>query len=312
MKLSAGKKAAIKANRGSVLQNKKNRRKNRFFKNDKFIVAGFAVLFAVMAVFTVIKSAARRDVSKEVPDNYYKVMNNFQKEIDDVDAKPNNIEGMPMSMVKEPMPVACWGDSFTLAADEGITSYAGIIASLENRLVYNIASADDSLMAVAGREGGIPLVVTPFIIPEDKTPVEIVIDNADGERMYLDLRKNAGLNPCVINGVEGMISKMNDKLYFTRSASGDRVMIMEPAVIETRGMELRLDDITIFFVGSDDMFADPEKATSVYKKMVEKLGDNEQYLVMSPVVGGRAVTEPVEAALEKEFGDKFLNTRKAV
>ncbi|MBQ9604551.1 MAG: hypothetical protein IJR45_03960, partial [Firmicutes bacterium] len=200
----------------------------------------------------------------------------------------------------------------TIAADEGIASYAGVIAGLKNRVVYNIAAADDSLVAVAGRVGGIPLMVTPFIIPEDKTPVEIVIDNADGERMYLDLRKNAGLNPCVIAGVEGMISKINDKLYFTRSASGSRVMITEPAEIETRGMALRREDITVFFVGSDEMFSDPAKTVQVYKKMVASLGKNDKYAVMSPVYGDPKVLAAVEAALEKEFGNKFINTRKLV
>lgn len=311
MKLSAGKKAAIKNNRGSG-QNKKNRRKSRFFDNDRFVIAGFAVLFTAMAVFTAAKAAARRDVSNETPENYYKVMNNFQNEIDDVDANPNSIEGMPMSMINEPMPISCWGDSFTLSADESIPSYAGIMAVLKNRTIYNIAAAEDSLVAVAGREGGIPLMVTPFIIPNDKTPVEIIIDNADGERMYLDFHKNAGLNPCVINGVEGMISKMNDKLFFTRAASGDRMMITEPSAIETRGMELRRDDITVFFVGSDEIFSDPAKTVKIYRKMADSLGSNDKYIVMSPVIGDRATLEAVENAMEAEFGEKFVNTRKLV
>ena len=310
MKLSAGKKEAIKRNRASVKDRKKSGKRIRMLESDKVLILAFAGLFAVMAAFIVIKAATRVDVSGEVPQNYYKVMNNFRNETDDVEADPNKTDGMPLSMRKEPTPISCWGDSFTLAADEGIVSYAGVLSGLKNRTVYNIAAADDSLVAVAGRVGGIPLVVTPFIIPEDKTPVEIVIDNAEGERMYLDLRKNAGLNPCIINGIEGMISRINDKLYFTRSASGARTMITEPVEVETRGMALRRDDITVFFVGSDDMFSDPQKTVQVYKKMAGSLGNNDKYAVMSPVRGDRKTIEAVETALEAAFGTKFINTRK--
>ncbi len=312
MKLSASKKAAIKRNKQNAIKMSSNRKKVRFFDGDKKIILGFGVIFAAMTLVIGIKAATRVDVSNEVPENYYKVMNNFQRETDDVEANPNKTDGMPMSMVKEPTPISCWGDSFTLAADEGIISYAGVMAGLKNRNVYNIASGDDSLVAVAGRVGGIPLMVTPFIIPEDKTPAEIVIDNKDGERMYLDLSKNAGLNPCVIGGVEGMISKMNNKLYFTRSASGERVLITEPAEIETRGMLLRRDDITVFFVGSDEMFSEPQAAAQVYRKMADSLGGNDKYAVVSPVYGDRETLEAAEKALEAEFGDKFINARKRI
>ncbi|MBR6401378.1 MAG: hypothetical protein IKS17_09235 [Firmicutes bacterium] len=311
MKLSDGKKAALKRNRDNTKE--RTKRRVRMSAGDRTIVAVLVAAGVVMSVFIAVKAMTRRDVSQDVPDNYYKVMANYVNETDDVDANPNQTEGMPHSMINEPTPVSCWGDSFTLTADASATSYAGVLASELNCTVYNIASDNDTLMAVAGREGGIPIMVTPFIIPEDKTPSEITLNNVNGEKMQLDMSKNAGLNPCTIGGVEGMISKMNDKLYFTRSTSGERTMIMEPAVVYTRGMNLRLSDITVFFVGSDELFADPEATVSVYRAMADNLDEgNDKYIVMGPVRGDLAQLKAVEEALSAEFGDKFLNLRQTL
>ena len=309
MKLSDGKKAALKRNRENTIE--RGRKKRHMMKFDKVVAVSLVLIGAAMTLVIVIKAVTRKDVSDAVPENYYKVMANYENETDDVDAKPGKVEGMPVSMMKEPTPVSCWGDSFTLTADEGTTSYAGILAGELNRTVYNIAADRDSLLGVAGREGGIPLMVTPFIIPEDKTPAEIVLNNENGNKTWLDLSKNAGLNPCEICGVEGMISRMGDKMYFTRSASGERTMIMETQPVTTRGMNLRLSDITVFFVGSDDMFADTEATVKVYRAMVDNLDEgNDKYIVMGPVRGDLAVMQALETALAAEFGDHFVNIRQ--
>ncbi len=309
MKLSDGKKAALRRNRDNFIE--KGRPARKIMRGDRTIAAVLVFMGVVMALFIAVKAVSREDVSQDIPENYYKVMANYENETDDVDADPNKMEGMPQSMINEPTPVSCWGDSFTLTADEGTTSYAGILAGELNRTVYNIAADRDSLLGVAGREGGIPLMVTPFIIPDDKTPAEIILNNENGNKTWLDLSKNAGLNPCEIGGVEGMISRMNDKLYFTRSASGERTMIMESEPVITRGMNLRLSDITIFFVGSDDMFADPAAVVDTYRKMVDNLDEgNEKYIIMGPVRGDLAVMQAAETALEAEFGEHFVNIRQ--
>ena len=73
---------------------------------------------------------------------------------------------------------------------------------------------------VAGRQGGVPMIVGPCDIPAKKESVEITLTNEYGTELTPDFSKNGGLNPVTINGVEGVVSSINGKYYFTRSQSG--------------------------------------------------------------------------------------------
>ena len=312
LKLSKEKKAAIKQNSRMFfgVKNKKNSEKAA----DKRLIFLFLLLFCVSLVFVVAKHAAR-DTSEHIPDTYYKLSHVYDSEVEDF-SKPladPEAENLNVKSAEELLPVSCWGDSFTVADNEYSISYAGVIAGLSKRIVYNIGAPSDSIKAIAGRQGGVPMLTTPFIIPSDKTPVEISVDSSMGGRLAFDFSKNAGLNPCVIKGVEGIISEINGKTYFTRSASGSEVMVYQPEVIVTRAMNLRRGDISIFFVGSDSMLGEPEKLVSIYRSMADYLNEgNTKYLVMSPVRGDDTLIKAAETALEAEFGEKFLNTRLAM
>ena len=285
----------------------------------------FIYIILVMAVALVIVCVRHAFTNEntdedEIPETYYKFTHQYDSEVDDFSEPGKEPEKEPQespdsdsfSSVKSAdllTPVSCWGDSFTVSYSDLSISYAGVIAGLSKRTVYNIGSPADSIKGIAGRQGGAPLLTTPFVIPSDKTPVEIAIDSSIGGRLDLDFSKNAGLNPCTIKGVPGLISKMNDKFYFTRSESGKEVMVYEPEEIVTRAMDLRREDICIFFVGSDSSVEeDPQRLVDAYRSMADYLL-NDKYLVLSPIRGDLEKLKTVEKMLEDEFGDKFVNTR---
>lgn len=316
-----------------MLKLKKSKGKKRQTSDRKINLSGMETrifmyilaVFAIALVAVCVKYALTNDTTaeEEIPETYYKFSHKYDSEVADFSDPLAEPETEPqegsvsdtVSSVKSAellTPISCWGDSFTVPYSETSISYAGVIANFSDRTVYNIGAPADSLKAIAGRQGGIPFLTTPFIIPQDKTPVEISIDSSIGGRLDLDFSKNAGLNPCVIKGVEGMISKINGKLYFTRSASGSQVMVYEPETVETRAMTQRRDDICIFFVGSDSSLDTPEQMIQAYKSMAEYLGTAGKYLVLSPIVGDRAKIEQAEQMLAAEFGDRFLNTREAL
>lgn len=313
LKLSKEKKAAIKQNRSTFTTVRRTKKEVGFF-TTKRIIAIFALIFGVSLIFIAVKHAAR-DTSEHIPDTYYRLSHDFDGEIEDfsepaADPEAENLAG---KSAEELIPISCWGDSFTVASSEYSISYPGILAALSGRIVYNIGSPSDSIKTIAGRQGGIPMLTTPFIIPSDKTPVEISVDSSMGGRLTFDFSKNAGLNPCTIKGVEGMISNINGKTYFTRSSSGKEVMVYEPEPVITRAMALRRDDISIFFVGSDSLLPEPQTLVKIYRSMADYLSKgNTQYLVLSPIKGDDAAVKAAEAALAAEFGDKFLNTRLAL
>lgn len=316
MKLTEGKRKAIEINQNSLSGSNRKNKKNPLDLLEEKLVIICSCLFGLALLIIIICAINRPVLDKELPENYNEFSHLYDNELYEMEnikaqvERENVVEDSPQ-LIAERRAITCWGDSYTIAPNDIIPSYAGILSQLSSRYVYNVGTPLDGLKVIAGRQGGVPLVTTPFIIPADKTPVEIAVDSSAGGRQYLDFTKNAGLNPVKIAGVSGVISKIDDKYYFTRDASGNQVMVLEPAEISTRAMDLRRDDICVFFVGSDSMVDEPEKMVEIYKSMVEYLdGGNRAYIVVSPIVGDPAKLDVVDRILAQEFGENYLNLRK--
>lgn len=316
MKLTEGKRRAIEINQNSLSGSNRKNKKNPLDLLEEKLVIICSGLFGLALLVIIICAINRPVLDKELPENYNEFSHLYDNELYEMEnikaqvERENVVDDSPQ-LIAEKRAITCWGDSYTIAPNDVIPSYAGILSQLSSRYVYNVGTPLDGLKVIAGRQGGVPLVTTPFIIPADKTPVEIAVDSSAGGRQYLDFTKNAGLNPVKIAGVSGVISKIDDKYYFTRDASGNQVMVLEPAEISTRAMELRRDDICVFFVGSDSMVDEPEKMVEIYKSMVEYLdGGSRAYIVVSPIVGDPAKLDVVDRLLAKEFGKNYLNLRK--
>lgn len=316
MKLTEGKRRAIEINQNSLSGSNRKNKKNPLDLLEEKLVIICSGLFGLALLVIIICAINRPVLDKELPENYNEFSHLYDNELYEMEnikaqvERENVVDDSPQ-LIAEKRAITCWGDSYTIAPNDVIPSYAGILSQLSSRYVYNVGTPLDGLKVIAGRQGGVPLVTTPFIIPADKTPVEIAVDSSAGGRQYLDFTKNAGLNPVKIAGVSGVISKIDDKYYFTRDASGNQVMVLEPAEISTRAMELRRDDICVFFVGSDSMVDEPEKMVEIYKSMVEYLdGGSRAYIVVSPIVGDPAKLDVVDRLLAQEFGKNYLNLRK--
>ena len=207
------------------------------------------------------------------------------------------------------VPVSCYGDSFTNTADDSTASYPGILSVLAQRTVYNVAVNNDSIHEMAAREGGRPAEVSPFIIPANKAPTEVLVSNNQKKNIRFDVSKNGGLNPCKINGIEGLLSIIEGKYYFTRVDSGEEELVLTPTTITTRAMEQRTEDICVFFLGNDDIYKTPEKAVEIYKDMISFLGDNNKYLIVGPIKGEIAQLNAANKALSDAFGNNYLDLR---
>lgn len=213
--------------------------------------------------------------------------------------------------IESKRPISCWSDSFGVSASESITPYTSVLGSLVNRLVYNISVTDDDITMIGARQGSVPMYVAPLFIPGEIQPVEITLSTASGEKLTPHFDYNGGLNPCTINGVTGIISNINQKLYFTRSTSGADTIIYEPTQVVTRAMEEKRSDITIFFIGSDDIYADADKTLEMYQAMTNYLEDeNKQFLIVSPLVGTKEDLNAVDQKLSTYFGNRYLNFRQ--
>lgn len=318
MKLTEGKKRAIAINQGSkTYKNKKNRKSPLDVLEEKLLYI-VVVIFVVVLVIVLICSVNKPALDETIPENFNEFSHLYDNETEDMEGVKTTAEQEDVATADEtPMSskraISCWGDSYTVSPNDTTVSYAGVLSALSNRIVYNIGTPLDSLKVIAGRQGGTPLLTTPFTIPMDKTPVEIAVDSSAGGRMEIDFTKNAGLNPVKIGGVSGLISKLNGKLYFTRDASGSQVMLLDSAEITTRGMELRRNDISVFFVGSDSSVEDPDLMCQLYKSMVDYLNDeNKAYLIVGPIVGDPEQMDLVDEKLSAEFGERYFNLRNYI
>lgn len=206
--------------------------------------------------------------------------------------------------------ISCYGDSYTNAPDDATASYPGVLSYLAQRTVYNVAVDDDSIFETAARQGGSPAYVSPFVIPANKSSTEVLIRDKEGRDINFDYSKNGGLNPCSISGVDGLLSVIDGKYYFTRTDSGDETLVLTPAEVKSRAMMQRMDDISIFFIGDDAIFKTPEKAVEIYKNMADNLNEKDRaFIVVGPIKGEVAVLEAANKTLAKAFGDNFFDLR---
>lgn len=275
---------------------------------DKLLIAAPLLLLALVVVFVVINLIVPKEEAAPVTDKLYNAYSNekdFKSRVMGESHTPNmENEKTPEN---EEQPISIYGDSYCLSNNPRIASLAAYLSKYTNsRIVYNIAVENDTLEIMAGRIGGVPMYVSPCDIPADKKNVEITLKNEYGTNIVPDLTKNAGLNPCKINDIEGVIASENGRLYFSRSESGFEHIVTSSTPITTRAMELRLEDISVFFIGSDNMYNNPDRVVDIYTKATQAL-KSDKFLIIGPVSGKTTDIIAVNDALNQKFGEKYFN-----
>ncbi|MBS7195991.1 MAG: hypothetical protein KH038_06880 [Eubacterium sp.] len=264
------------------------------------------VIIAIAAIFHSVIVPITKNNAK-INDqlyNAYAHVDDFKKNVYGEDQTPNMENNVFQD--KNIVGISCWGDSFNIAANQQTPSFGAYIAAACQTYVFNVASNKDNIEMVAGRQGGVPMMISPCDIPAKKQSVEITLTNEYGTELTPDFSKNGGLNPVTINGVEGVISSIDDKYYFTRSQSGYETFIYQPTPVQTRAMGVRNNDISIFFIGSVDKLETKERMVEIYQKMAKALG-TDQYLVVGPVSGDTAKVNEYNQALAAAFGNKYFD-----
>lgn len=291
-------------NENLIANSKKN--KNKIIDTILYLIP--VGLISLTLVFTIVSKIIPKEAYTPVTDelyNEYSNENTFKNRVYGEGQTPN-MENVPTPSNEE-FAISVYGDSFCISANAQTPSFPAFISKYTNSsLVYNVATHGDSIMTMAAREGGVPFYISPCDIPASKKSVEITLENEYENQLIPDFSKNAGLNPCKVKNVEGVISKKNDKLYFTRSESGNEAIVDGPTTVTTRAMELRLNDITVFFVGSDSLYKNTDRLIEVYKKVVNNL-KTDKYLIIGPVAGKDEEIKNGNEALEEAFGSKYLN-----
>ncbi len=274
---------------------------------EKIVIFLTAIVLMAVVVLCILRFVFKEEAPEKItPDDYteFSHESDFNKNVYGEVQTPN-MENTP-SDPDGPTPISCWGDSYTIASDYTSPSYVAYLSKNAVRLCYNLGIGEGSLEDIAARQGGLPLYVAPMDIPAKMAYREIAISNAYGNIPDIDFDKNAGFNPCKIDGIEGIISNFYGTYKFTRSSSGFEQIVLEPTPVVTKAMELRTNDITVFFIGNEKNLADSAKTVEIYKKMADFL-DTDKYLIVGPITGNVEKIKNINEALAAAFGNKFLN-----
>lgn len=213
--------------------------------------------------------------------------------------------------------IMCWGDSLTEGTGGDGVSYPSVVADLTGCKVVNYGVYSERASLIAARQGASPQHVEQLSeIPATCTPVKVCVVGDNGNWEMWCNNGDAGVNPCIINGVEGTLSiDFNDGTrYFTRSAPGEAVPVNDgDEFIPSGSLDKKSDDILIIWSGSTDGWFEDRSIDDIikYQKAMIKNAKCSEYVIINytakPNIG-----EEIDAwneRLMKEYGAHCLDVR---
>lgn len=233
-------------------------------------------------------------------------------------------ENLLSAYEKEQIPgIVCFGDSLTEGAGgNGVTFPKVIEERLRKERIYipvvNMGVGGENSCTIAGRAGGIPFRVKSFTIPAKREAVQVWFQEEEGKSMRLLEKGDLGVNPCIIYGVEGVLSceiieGERTDYYFTRSEEGEAVEVPEESEVQTWASRNFKDYIYIVFIGANKGYADSQDLISQQRSILALQEKNAgKYLVIGlPNVTGEE-SKVMERAMEEAYGDKYINLREYI
>ena len=277
------------------------------------------------------------------------------------DARQENLEALQQEYEKDMETVAqylpgivCWGDSLT-AGSSGNVSYPQTLQKLINGYlcdiydlrysisnpdgytrvnwedysfcvpVVNMGAGQDDLATTLGRVGVLPYVVKKdFVIPAGTESVSIFLEAQDARTVAPLTAGNAGVNPVIIAGVEGTLTRVSAQLWgqsnyeFTRLEPGEETTVTKGTEILTACRNEYKDYIHIVWLGTYGDYRSPEKLVSDVKALLARQAKNpDRYLVIGPCTTGgtwktinTTALNSIDTAMMQAFGSHYINLRK--
>lgn len=217
-----------------------------------------------------------------------------------------------------PKRIVCWGDSLTEGTGGDGVSYPSVLAELTGLEVENYGVYSEKASLIAARQGGNPCHTEDLdTIPADveRVKVNVVSDTGDWE-MWCNFG-DAGINPCVIAGVEGTleIDKSDGTRYFTRLSPGESVDVdSSNNKFYTHGMlDKRDNDILVIWSGSTDGWDENRSIDRIieYQRAMLEYANCSEYVIINytakPNIGDDI--DSWNERLSTEYGERLVDVR---
>ena len=260
--------------------------------------------------------------------------------------------------------VICWGDSLTngtgnhkLKPSTETNSDCSYPAVLSRKLgndynVINGGVGGETSWMVASRQGGMTIQILPTTIPADITPIRVYLKGQEQDYFYDNTKEkwtylkdnlsyniavdgNARINPCYINGIEGMLTRElissgnpdpttgetvqtnTYAYYFTRTEAGEEYRFTTPRNLTTYGSKNYNNYINIIWVGQNDAPPHDGKYITQYgcedriQNMINHI-KSKKYIVMRHPSGTNDGNAKDDQIWNQKFGEHFLNIRQYI
>lgn len=209
--------------------------------------------------------------------------------------------------------IMCWGDSRT--AQEW---HKYLLDNIDDKMwsISHGGVGGQKTIEIAARQGGIPLMVDKFTIPDDITATKIELYAWFDGKKEVKLLENLGnrqLNPVTICGIEGNISLTEGEYFFTRLERGNAYEVDDFTKIGTYGSKVFDNSyVTIIFSGANDGLTEDDIPDwiAIQKAMIEKLGEYARYIVVGEYFSQNySILPKFSRAQAQAFGKHFCDLR---
>lgn len=280
-----------------------------------------------------------RMITAEEPTASEEVQSSAESILKSIEDKGNNILSQIQQNSGRQPTIYCWGDSLTegvggwLATPEGIQStivsaYPDVVA--RTYPCVNLGCRGETIQTIMARQGADPMVVGGFTIPASASENVIVgylrggyydsnrlgIATQSGDVAQPLKETEAGVNPCVIAGVEGILyrdytadSEGRYAYRFHRLKDGEATAVPSNTQIETYAMRNYRNGVAVIWMGANGAVNSHTAYIQKLKDMIT-YGNYKNYIV---VIAREYVkqwvfedTNSIEKALTDEDGTCHL------
>jgi lysophospholipase L1-like esterase len=217
----------------------------------------------------------------------------------------------PVPYIDEKFPdtseVLCFGDSLTMGTAGASNSYPAKLQALigANYHVYNYGVGGETAQEIAGRQGGVPLMVQPGTFPYN-TFVEADIDSWFGSNIREIFKQSGeGKNPATLAGNSVSLYFANGNTTIRNNAN-ETLIINQPTPLIPFSATQKNKTLIIWMGTNGWGDSDINTLLNMYKCMIESNG-NDNYIVIGIISGGNLETFlNNENKFIQEFGYHYI------
>jgi len=232
---------------------------------------------------------------------------------------------MKKESAKELLPgIVCFGDSLTAGyiPDSDPAPYSDTLRKLirDNYVdtdIVNFGASGEDSATITARSGAVPFYVSEnTVIPEDSSPVEIVLEDKTGRRLTPLMYMDSGFNSCTLNGIEGTLENKypgtkNGVYFFRRLSPGESVTVPKGSKLIPSSANLYLDHIPVIFIGANGGFSSYEELTEQIDDVIRyrSAGAGGKYVVIGMYNGSADYLDRYDMMMYSHYREHYISLR---